>query len=178
VGSGRSVPGYDLYNAIKQCDTLLEQWGGHQAAAGLTLSLDKIEEFRDKFEETVSQSIPEDLLTPLQEYDLEIGLEDITPAFCKSIERFGPFGPENMKPVFASRQVICYGRPRIVGNNHLQLSVSDRDGRNVQRCIGFGMGEYLDKLNRVAFDICYTVEPNEYRDIYQVSLNLKDIHLD
>jgi single-stranded-DNA-specific exonuclease len=177
VGSARSVPGYDLYAAIKMCGDLLEQWGGHQAAAGLTMPLENVEAFREKFEEAVNLTITEDQLTPLQEYDMEIELDDITPSFCKSIERFGPFGPENMKPVFITRGLYCNGRPRIVGNNHLQFNVISPTGVE-QKAIAFGMGEYGNIIAEKAFDICYTVEPNEFRGVYMVSLNIKDIHFD
>lgn len=178
VGSARSVPGFDLYEAIKQCDPLLEQWGGHQAAAGLTMPLENVNAFQLKFEEAVRQSITDDLLTPVLEYDMELDLDDITPTFCRSLERFGPFGPENMKPVFISRDVYVSGEPRIVGNNHLQL-VFRSDNGNILKGIGFGLGELLDIISTSKpINICYTVEPNIYRGVYNVSLNLKDIHID
>jgi single-stranded-DNA-specific exonuclease len=177
VGSARSVPGFDLYNAIKQCDDLLDQWGGHQAAAGLTLPLENIEAFSAKFEEVVQNSITEDLLTPVIEYDLEIYLSDITLSFCKSIERFGPFGPENMRPVFITKGVFLSGYPRRVGNGHLQFRVTDDEG-NIHQCIAYGLGEYYDFLKpKQEFDICYTVMINEFRGNISPSLTIKDILL-
>jgi single-stranded-DNA-specific exonuclease len=177
VGSARSVPGFDLYNAIKQCDEYLDQWGGHQAAAGLTLPLENIEAFAAKFEEVVQGSITEDLLTPVIEFDLEINLSDITLSFCKSMERFGPFGPENMRPVFITRDVFLYGFPRQVGNGHLQFRVADDEG-NVHQCIAYGLGEYYSLLKKnQAFDICYTVMINEFRGNISPSLTIKDIRL-
>ncbi|RYD75741.1 MAG: single-stranded-DNA-specific exonuclease RecJ [Sphingobacteriales bacterium] len=176
VGSARSVAGFDLYQAIKNCDDLLEQWGGHQAAAGLTMSLDKVDAFRVKFENTVAETISEEMLTPVIEYDLEIPLSDITFSFCRSIERFGPFGPENMRPVFITRNVQCVHQPRVVGNNHLQLTLVDEDGIS-HRAIAFGFGEVLGEfVNDPVFDICYTVDINEYRDTKTINLNIKDIH--
>jgi single-stranded-DNA-specific exonuclease len=177
VGSGRSVPGFDLYQAIKQCDTLLDQWGGHQAAAGLSLRLDNISAFAEKFEEAVSNSITDEQLTPVLEYDMEIGLDDITPTFCRSIERFGPFGPESMKPVFASRNISCAYKPKLVGNNHLQISLRSSKG-NIYKGIAFGLGALYEEILKTSkFDICYTVEPNEYRGDYMVSINIKDIQI-
>lgn len=175
VGSARSVEGFNLYNAIKECEGLLAQWGGHQAAAGLTLPLDKIDELREKFEEAVGRSIDNELLIPALEYDLEIALTDITMTFCRSISRFGPFGPENNEPVFATKNVRLKGSPRIVGNNHLQMTVSDGDVIG-HRAIAFGFGGIEQKLLEAeTFDICYTVEVNKYRGYENVSLNIKDI---
>jgi single-stranded-DNA-specific exonuclease len=175
VGSARSVPGFDLYNAIKQCDELLDQWGGHQAAAGLTLPLENVEAFSAKFEEVVQGSITEDLLTPVIEYDLEIYLSDITLSFCKSLERFGPFGPENMRPVFITKGVYLSGSPRKVGNGHLQFRVMDDEG-HVHQCIAYGLAEYYDALKpNQEFDICYTVLINEFRGNVTPSITIKDI---
>jgi single-stranded-DNA-specific exonuclease len=175
VGSGRSVPGFNLYEAIKECDYLLEQWGGHQAAAGLSLCIDNIQKFSDKFEESVSKMITEEMLTPVIEYDMEIPLDDVTPTFCRSIERFGPFGPESMKPVFVSRGLANYYKPKLVGNNHLQVSLKSKSG-NYYKGIAFGMGDlYENMLKSKDFDICYTIEPNEYKGEYLVSINIKDI---
>jgi single-stranded-DNA-specific exonuclease len=177
VGSGRSVPGFNLYEAIHQCEDLLEQWGGHHAAAGLSLSLDKITAFSEKFEEIVGKSITEDQLTPILEYDLEINLDDVTQTFCRSIERFGPFGPESMKPVFASRDITYAYKPKLVGNNHLQVSLRSPGG-NIFKGIAFGLGDrYQEILDAKRFDICYTVEPNEYRGDYLVSINIKDFRI-
>ncbi|MDQ3072210.1 MAG: single-stranded-DNA-specific exonuclease RecJ [Bacteroidota bacterium] len=177
VGSGRSVQGYDLYQALSQCTDLIEQWGGHQAAAGLSIRMDKLEEFKARFEEVVCASITEDQLAPVQEYDLEIPLSAITPSFCKSLERFGPFGPQNMRPVFVSRGVKCAFAPRIVGNNHLQLTLTNGEPQKQPKyAIGFGMGEYFEALNRgKAFDICYCIEGDMFRDNYSAKLHLKEI---
>jgi single-stranded-DNA-specific exonuclease len=175
VGSARSVEGFNLYRAIKECDDILTQWGGHNAAAGLSLPLDRIDELREKFEETVSCQIDHQSLNPALEYDLEISLDQITINFCRSIKRFGPFGPENHDPVFASRNVKLSGIPRVVGNNHLQLSFTDSN-KTVHRAIAFGFGDWAAKLSEeTTFDICYTVEINTFRGVESISLNIKDI---
>jgi single-stranded-DNA-specific exonuclease len=177
VGSGRSVPGFNLYEAIHQCDDLLEQWGGHQAAAGLSLPLDKVTEFAERFEKAVAGTITIAQLTPVLEYDMEIMLDDVTPTFCRSLERFGPFGPESMKPLFTSRDITYAYQPKLVGNNHLQISLKSAKG-NIYRGIGFGLGDFYPALLKAPkFDICYTVEPNEYKGDYLVSINIKDIQI-
>jgi len=175
VGSGRSVAGFNLYEAIKECEDLIEQWGGHQAAAGLSLKVENVQKFADKFEKSVCSRITDEMLTPVLEYDLEIPLDDITNTFCRSIERFGPFGPESMKPVFVSRGLTNYYKPKLVGNNHLQVSLKSGKGK-FYKAIGFGLGEHYDDiLKSPNFDICYTIEPNEYKGEYMVSINIKDI---
>ena len=175
VGSARSVPGFNLYEAIAECADVLDQWGGHHAAAGLTMKLENIDLFKEKFEAAVSRLITDDLLVPVILYDLEIPFETITLSFCKTLERFGPFGPENMKPVFMTKNLISVAEPRIVGNNHLLLSVSDGSGLFF-RAIGFGLNEYIDiARNGMKMDICYTIEPNEFRGEFSVNLNIKDI---
>ena len=178
VGSARSVQGFNLYEALANCAHLLEQWGGHQAAAGLSLEIDKIEEFADAFEKSVDSLITEELLTPIIEYDLEIPFSVVTLSFCKTLERFGPFGPENMKPVFVTRNVKNMYRPKIVGTNHVQLQLTSEDTDAYFKAIAFGFGEHFDKIvNAKYFDICYTIEPNEYNGNYSLNLNIKDIKL-
>lgn len=177
VGSARSVPGFNLYEALAGCSELLEQWGGHQAAAGLTLKVENVDALRERFDAVVSSTIPEELLTPLVEYDLEIPLDVITMSFCRTLERFGPFGPENMKPVFITRNVQTLYRAKIVGRNHLQFTVTDGEDAEL-RAIGFGLGDHLQTVSSgAAYNICYTIEPNEYRGVYSVNLNIKDIQV-
>ena len=178
VGSARSVPGFNLYEAIASCSHLLEQWGGHQAAAGLSLAIENIDEFRDTFERVVDEMITEELLTPIIEYDMEIPLSIVTLSFCKTLERFGPFGPENMKPVFVTKRVKNMYRPKIVGNNHVQLQLTSDESNTYFKAIAFGFGELFDSIAAARyFDICYTVEPNEYNGNYSLNLNIKDIKL-
>ncbi len=175
VGSARSVPGFNLYEAIAECADVLDQWGGHHAAAGLTMKLENIDLFKERFEEAVTRLITDDLLIPVIEYDLEIPFDAITLSFCKTLERFGPFGPENMKPVFMTKNLVSVAEPRIVGNNHLLLSVSDGSGIFF-RAIGFGLSDFIDLThNGAKVDICYTIEPNEFRGEFSINLNIKDI---
>ena len=177
VGSGRSVDGYDLYAALSQCADLMEQWGGHQSAAGLTIDLDNLPAFRERFEKVVSDSITQEQLTPIQEYDLEICLADITRSFCKSLGRFGPFGPDNMRPVFVSRGVRTLGQPRLLKENHVQFCLScGPEGKDRVWAIGFGMPEHWDLVNSgEAFDICYVLEGEYWKNQYRPKIYLKDI---
>jgi single-stranded-DNA-specific exonuclease len=175
VGSARSVAGYDLYNAIKECDGVLTQWGGHSAAAGLTLPLDKIDELRERFEQYVSNSIPEELLIPAIEYDYELSLDRIKLQFCQNLSRFGPFGPENNTPVFVSKNVKLAGQARVVGQKHLQFSVTD-SSNFIHKAIAFGFGDKVDELNKMSsFNICYAIELDWFREKENISLKIKDI---
>src|SRR5690606_3825736 len=141
AGSARSVKGFDVYNAIEACSDLIEQFGGHKYAAGLTIKKENIEAFQQKFEEVVASSIAKDLLTPEILLDTEIKLNEINPKFYKVLKQFSPCGPGNMRPVFATKSVGERGYGRIVGNDHLRLEIVDPDFPNVfYPAIGFGLG--------------------------------------
>lgn len=175
AGSARSVIGYDLYEALCGCSDLLEQFGGHKYAAGLTMKPENLEAFIQRFEEVVSASITEDMLIQQIEVEKCIDLKDITPKFFRILNQFAPFGPQNMAPVFMSRNVYSYGYGSIVGNNHLKMSIRQKDSQ-VFDCIAFGLGDYLEKINRgQPFDICYTIEENVWKDKKNIQLNIKGI---
>jgi single-stranded-DNA-specific exonuclease len=176
TGSARSVEGFDLYHAIEACSDLLEQYGGHTHAAGLTLKLDKVKPFADKFEQVVANNIQERSLTPEIEYDAEIALRTITPKFFSVLKQFSPFGPGNPNPVFMSKHVWDVGDVTIVGNNHLKMSLTQEDGGRIFKAIAFGLGEYYDKVAQgISFDICYTIEENHFNGHVNLQLNIKDI---
>lgn len=176
TGSARSVEGFDLYSAIEECSDLLEQYGGHTHAAGLTLKLENVKPFSEKFEHIVSSNIEERSLTPEIEYDTEIPLRAITPKFFNVLKQFGPFGPGNMSPVFMSRNVWEVGDVMIVGNNHLKMSITQEDGGRIFKAIAFGLGEHYDKVSQgISFDICYTIEENHFNGHVNLQLNIKDI---
>lgn len=176
AGSARSVLGYDLYEALCGCSDLLEQFGGHKYAAGLTMKPENLEAFIHRFEEVVSASITDDMLIQQIEVEKCIDLKDITPKFFRILKQFAPFGPQNMAPVFMSRSVYSYGYGSIVGNNHLKMSIRQKDSQ-VFDCIAFGLGDYLEKINRGGqpFDICYTIEENVWKDRKNIQLNIKGI---
>lgn len=175
AGSARSVLGFDLYEALSSCSDLLEQFGGHKYAAGLTMKLENIHAFQQRFEQVVSKSIPEELLIQQINIDACISLSDITPKFLRILNQFAPFGPMNMTPVFLSRNVKLYGNASLVGNNHLKMTVNHNNSPLFE-CIGFGMAEYIDTLNKnKQFDVCYCIEENTWKEKRTVQLNLKGI---
>ena len=176
TGSARSVEGFDLYSAIESCSDLLDQYGGHTHAAGLTMKLDRLPEFIDRFEKVVAKNIVERSLTPEIEYDMEIPLRTSTPKFYSVLKQFSPFGPGNLNPVFMSKNVWDVGDATIVGNNHLKLSLTQEDGGRIFKAIAFGLGEYYDKVSQgISFDICFTIEENHFNGHVNLQLNIKDI---
>jgi single-stranded-DNA-specific exonuclease len=176
TGSARSVEGFDLYSAIEECSDLLDQYGGHTHAAGLTLKLENLPKFIEKFEKVVATNIVERSLTPEIEYDMEIPLRTITPKFYSVLKQFSPFGPGNLNPVFMSKNVWDVGDATIVGNNHLKLSITQEEGGRIFKAIGFGLGEYYDKVSQgISFDICFIIEENHFNGHVNLQLNIKDI---
>lgn len=177
AGSARSVKGFSVYDALEQCSEVLEQFGGHKYAAGMTLPLENVASFQQKFEEVVASTIPEELLIPEIEIDNELKLSDIDGKFYRILEQFAPFGPENMKPVFLSKNVRVKGAPRIVGNNHLKVAFFNEENPSVVfDAIGFNLGEKLELLrNDYLIDIVFTIEENEWNGNVTLQLNLKDL---
>jgi len=179
TGSARSVDGFDLYNAISACSDLLENFGGHKYAAGLTMKIENVSAFQQRFEEYVCDNITDDMLVPQVKVDASISLSDITPKFYRVLKQFEPFGPKNMTPVFISEKVVDYGYSRPVGRNkeHLKLSVVDdiREG-DVKGGIAFSMGNLYPKISSGAqFDVCYSVQENEYMGKVETQLMVRDI---
>jgi len=181
TGSARSVDGFDLYQAILSCSDLLENFGGHMYAAGLTMKIANVGEFAKRFEDYVQNNISDDMLVPQIKIDAKIKLSDITPKFFRILKQFEPFGPKNMTPVFISDEVVDYGRSRQVGKNkeHLKLSVVD-DIRDtiVMSGIGFHMGKmYPEISNGTPFNICYSLQENEYMGKVETQLMIRDLKL-
>jgi single-stranded-DNA-specific exonuclease len=176
TGSARSVKDFDVYKAIEACSNLLEQYGGHKYAAGITLKTENIPLFIEKFELIVSQTIEEHLLTPEVEIDAEIKLVDLDAKFLRILKQLAPFGPGNMAPVFLARGVKDKGYARVVGNNHLKLDIYQDDFKFSFPAIAFNAGDkYEQLLEKSAFDICFTVEENEYNGNITLQFNIKDI---
>lgn len=175
TGSARSVPGYNIYDAILKCEDLLDSFGGHQFAAGLTMEKNKVEEFKSRFESIVSESIHPEQLIPQIDIDLEIELNEINAELLRKINFMAPFGPENMSPVFCTRNVKLHTPLRILKERHLKIQVKKANS-NVFDCIGFNMAEYEDLLlANQSFDICYSITINEFRGVRSIQLNLRDI---
>lgn len=177
-GSARSVSGFDLYKAVESCKDLLENFGGHMYAAGLTMKTDNVEEFTRRFEEYVAENIQEDQTYPQLEIDATLEFKDITPKFFRVLKQFGPFGPGNMKPIFESKNVYDYGSSRLVGKEqeHLKLELIDNSSENVMNGIAFRMYEFNDHLKALnPLDICYTLEENNFNGNVTIQLMIRDI---
>lgn len=174
-GSARSVIGFNVYEAIHECRDLLENYGGHFYAAGITMKPENYPLFVEKFEQVVSATIGAQMLTPEIEIDAEITLDDIKPAFYNIIKQFEPFGPNNMRPIFCTRNVRDYqGNSRIVKDQHIKFVVSNGRGTVVDG-IGFKMAEKFRYTNPGAFDIVYTIDENEFNGITKLQMKVIDI---
>lgn len=179
TGSARSVPGFDVYNAIAQCSDLLEQFGGHMYAAGLTMDVANVQLFQEKFEQVVSSTISEELLIPLIEIDTPISFNEITPKFFNVLSQMEPFGPANPKPVFIAENVHIVSATRIIKERHLKLTVAQLDNSKKFEAIGFNIASLADKIAEgVLFKMAFTVEENNFRGIRSIQLNIKDIKFD
>jgi single-stranded-DNA-specific exonuclease len=179
TGSARSVVGFDLYQAIDACSDLLENFGGHMFAAGLTMKLENIQEFSERFETIVSNTIQPDQMKQQMEIDVELDLKDITPKFYRLLKQFEPYGPENMMPVFLSEEVVDNGCGRIVGssNEHLKLElIQEQDPFKVYPAIGFSQANHFKKIGQgKPFDIIYSIDENEFRGNTTLQLRIKDM---
>ncbi|GHB88047.1 single-stranded-DNA-specific exonuclease RecJ [Persicitalea jodogahamensis] len=175
AGSARSVPGFDVYEAIEECADLLEQFGGHTFAAGMTLPVENVDAFRLRFDEIVSGRILPEQLTPMISVDLELDLEDVSWKAYKVLKQMGPFGPGNMTPVFVSRGVSIAGKPTIMKEKHIKFNVYQGNSPAFT-VIAFGMAHiYPDLMNGKSFDICYSLDENTFRDKTTLQFMLKDI---
>lgn len=175
AGSCRSVIGFDLYEALSECADLLEQFGGHKYAAGLTMSLENVTLFQDRFEEVVARRISPEMLTQEIVIDAKLQLKDIDGKFFRILQQFEPFGPQNESPIFLSKKVSAVGQAFLVGNNHLKMAVVQEDSPSFE-CIGFGLAEHIDHINSGQnFDICYSIEENVWRNKRNLQLNIKGI---
>ena len=174
-GSARSVAGFDIYQALKRCEDKLVQFGGHKYAAGLSVELDRIDEFKEAFNAVAKELLTGDLLTPEIRIDAEIPLNELTPKFVRILSQFAPFGPGNMRPVFVARNVELYGTPRIVGNNHLKFKV--RANGQVFDAIGFNLGGLLDKVlnNRRTLDLAFSLDEGTYAGEMVPQLKIRDL---
>jgi len=182
-GSARSIMGFDIYQALKRCEDKMIQFGGHKYAAGLSVELDRLDEFRDAFNAVAKELLTDELLTPEIHIDAEIVLTELNPSFMRILKQFAPFGPQNMKPVFLAHNVEVVGTPRIVGNNHLKIKV--RQNGIVFDAIGFDLGHLKDRIEsgkdrdlpagRLYLDIVFSVEENEWNGNTFPQLKIKDL---
>jgi len=179
TGSARSVQGYDLYQAIESCSDLLESFGGHMFAAGLTLKKENIRPFMDRFEQYVNSTITEEQLVPRIFIDTELSFSEINEDFFRTMSQFQPFGPENMSPVFVSRNVFDTGSGRMVGSSgeHLKLDLcQESSGQKSFSAIAFSQANHFEYIKGGnPFDVCYSLEMNEFRGSRNLQLNVRDI---
>lgn len=178
TGSARSIKNFDIYDAIDNCSDLLEHFGGHKYAAGLSLKPENLDEFSRRFEEYVANNIDKEELVPELNVDLEISFSDITPKFVRVLRQFAPFGPGNMAPVFLSKNVIDTGFSRSVGNKkHLKLTVAQKDVPDmVFAGIAFQKGDVYNRVrSKEPFAICYCIEKNFWQGKTNLQLNVKDL---
>lgn len=181
TGSSRSVQGFDVYKAVEASRDLLENFGGHTYAVGLSMREENIPEFTHRFEEYVAANILPSQLTPQLDIDAILPFTRITPEFVSMLRMFAPFGPGNQKPVFCTRNVKDFGTSRIVGRNneHIKLEIVDDTSGKVFNGIAFNMARYFDHIHQgKPFDICYTIEENKHRNATSsIQLQVKQIRL-
>lgn len=178
-GSARSVEGYDLYKAIEACSDLLENFGGHTYAVGLTMKVENVEEFKRRFENYVRETIVPEQTQPQIDVDAELHLSSITPKFYRLLSQFEPFGPGNTRPVFVSNDVFDYGTSKLIGKGrrHLKLELIEMHNRETMSGMAFGMGYKWDAVKGGnPFKICYSIEENEHKGVKTLQLAILDIH--
>ncbi len=179
TGSARSVRGFDLYEAISSCADLLDKFGGHKYAAGLTLELQNLDAFKSRFEDIVSATITEEMKVPVVEIDLEVPLKAITGKFFSILKQMAPFGPENQKPVFEARNLFVVNSLSNFKERHIRFLAGQDGTDNIFQVVGFDLAEHYDRLAKGdSFRMAYTIEENTYNGITSIQLRAKDIKFD
>ncbi len=180
TGSARSIAGFDIYSAIKECQDLLLNFGGHTYAVGLTLKWDNIRQFRDRFQKYVDEHILPEQKEALLNIDAEIDFKDITKRLYNDLKKFAPFGPNNPKPIFSTLGVYDFGTSKVVGREqeHIKLELVDSNSNNVMNGIAFGQSAAARYIkSKRSFDVAYTIEENIFKH-GQVQLQIEDIRVD
>lgn len=175
TGSARTVNGFNIYQALLGCSECIEQFGGHEAAAGLTIKAENLDAFCARFEQEVDRLILEEQLLPSLDIERPIRLAQITPKFFRILRQFAPFGPDNPQPIFASEAVFSDGTAKIVGENHLLMKVQQEDSQSFT-AIAFGSAAHLNRMAKgLPFNMAYTIEENTFRGQTEIKLIIKDI---
>ncbi|MBA5629099.1 single-stranded-DNA-specific exonuclease RecJ [Moheibacter lacus] len=176
TGSARSVKDFDIYEIIDNCSELLTKYGGHRFAAGLTMPIENLEAFKEKFEELVKEKIRPIQRKPSIEIDAEIQFSEVTPYFIKVLNQMEPFGPENMTPIFLTKNLIG-GEVKEMGKNkeHLRLSLWDENSAVKLPAVAFGMGEFSKDFQYRRFDAVYSIDENHWKGNTYLQLNLRDV---
>ncbi len=179
TGSARSVKDFDLYEAINSCSDLLEKFGGHKYAAGLTLDKSNLVAFQQRFEEVVSNTITKEMQTPVEEIDMPITLDTITNKFNSVLKQMGPFGPENQKPVFEASNVYVKNALSSFKDKHIRFLAAQENNESVFNAVGFDMIEYYDRIaGGDMFSMAFTLEENTYNGMTSLQLRIKDLKFD
>ncbi|HMV07791.1 MAG TPA: single-stranded-DNA-specific exonuclease RecJ [Cyclobacteriaceae bacterium] len=179
TGSARSVMGFDLYEAICKCSDLLEKFGGHKYAAGLTMEKKNLEAFQQRFEEVVTAQITSEMLTPSIEIDTTISFDAITPKFINVLKQMAPFGPENQRPVFEAQNVYVSNSLSNFKDRHVKFTASQEGNGSAFQVVGFDLGEHYEQLAmQTPFRMAFTIEENYYNGYTSIQLRAKDIKFD
>ncbi len=176
-GSARSISGFDMYEALKECSHYLLKFGGHKYAAGLSIDSKNIHKFRDKLKATSEKRLNQEDLVSKLTIDSELELDSIDDKLMGSLDLFSPFGPQNLRPVFVTRNLEILGEPYVVGNNHLKIKVKKND--RVFDAIGFGFGDWVKPLSmkRIKIDLVYVIERNTWNENSKLQLRIKDLRI-
>ena len=177
TGSARSVPGFDIYSAIEKCEGFLDKFGGHTFAAGLTMGIDKIQEFSKQFEAVVSDQIKEHQLQPSIEINTELKFDVITDKFRQKLNRMEPFGQDNPQPVFIAHNISVHGQVRVLKEKHIKFTIGQEGSNKEFDAIGFNQAQFKNLLEEAKkpCSIVFTVETNEYKGSINTQLRIKDI---
>jgi single-stranded-DNA-specific exonuclease len=177
VGSARSVPGFDLYAALQDCEDLFFSYGGHAHAAGMQMPVENVAAFTERFENIVSQNIMPENETPVIDICAKIRLDDITPKFWQMLRQFEPFGPYNLNPIFWAEGVVDTGHSRQLDNNHIRLALRQADSKVVLKGIGFGLGDVFEKVKGRPFDVAFNIRAEQWRGETVLSVQAKDFRV-
>jgi single-stranded-DNA-specific exonuclease len=178
TGSARSIKGYSIYQGIKSCEHLVNQFGGHDFAAGVSMPKANFNEFVKTFENEASKVITNEMLIPEIEIDAELYFSEVTMSFFNILNRMAPFGPHNMQPVFITKNLKDAGGTKIVGKNHIRFHLKDESGKTFNGiCFGLADWYQIDDIKRNSIDICYTIQENHYNGKVTLDLMIKDIKI-
>jgi single-stranded-DNA-specific exonuclease len=176
-GSARSIAGFDMYDALRECSEYLLRFGGHKYAAGLSIDPRKIQKFRDKFKFTSNKRLKQEELVHKLIVNAELELDHIDDKLVDTLNLFAPFGPQNLRPVFLTRNLEILGEPYVVGNNHLRIKVKKND--KILDAIGFGLGDWVKPLSmkKIKIDLVYVIERNTWNGNSKLQLRIKDLKI-
>jgi single-stranded-DNA-specific exonuclease len=179
TGSARSIKDFDLYKAISGCSDLLEKYGGHKYAAGLTLDKSNLHAFRERFEQVVAESITEEMLTPIIEIDVPVTFDSLTAKFYSVLKQMAPFGPDNLRPVFEAKNVFVVNALSSFKEKHIRFVAGQHQNNALFNAVGFDLAEHYERLAAGDyFNMAFTLEENTFNGITSLQVRIKDIKFD